>query len=108
MSGVVPFTGQRGTIYYPSREEIELNGKVRERWVVVIRKSNGDESYHPVKTKKDALWLTGILRETETKRRAELAVLESHPFGQVILQLSINERDIIRKIFEAESQLRNS
>jgi hypothetical protein len=58
MRGVVPFTGQRGKIYYPSREEVEVRGKVRECWVVVARSPNGEESYYPIKTKKDALWLT--------------------------------------------------
>ena len=108
MGNVVPFTGKCGKIYYPSREEVEVNGKARERWVVITRETNGEESYHPVKTKKDANWLANMLRENEVKRRSELATLESHPFGQTIMMLTPRERDLVRKIFEAEAHLRNT
>lgn len=82
MSGVVTFTGQRGKIFYPERCEIEMNGKKRKRWVVVTREPNGDETYHPVRSEKDAIWLTGILREAETKNRKEDEFLATNPLWQ--------------------------
>ena len=69
MSNFIPFTGQRGKLYYTGREEIEVRGKPRERWVVVVREPDGEESYYPVKTKHDAEWMTGILRKVESQRR---------------------------------------
>ena len=107
MGTVVPFTGQRGAIYYPSRENVEVNGKARERWVVVTREPSGEEHYRPVPTKHSADWFVNILRGNEAKRRSELAVLESHPFGETIMKLTPKQRDAVRGLFEAEANLRN-
>jgi|GEM_PF-4838878 len=107
MSNVVPFPARCGKIFYPSREDVEVKGKPRERWVVVAREPNGNETFHPIKTKHDAMWLAAILRETEVKRRADLKTMEAHPLGQTIMTLSPTERDFMRKLLDAESRLRD-
>ena len=55
-----------------------------------------------------AAWMTGILREVESQRRADLRALETHPFGQTFLALTPKDHDLVRKIFEAEARLRES
>lgn len=107
MGEVVQFSGQRRTIYYPSRQEAEVRGKLRERWGIVMRTADGEESFHPVGSKKDALWLTAIKRENEVERCADLARLESHPYGQIIMHLSVEEREIFRRFCDAEASLRS-
>ena len=106
MGEVVKFPGQRNTIFYPSREEVEVRGKNRERWVVVSRGADGDESFHPMRTKKDVLWLTAILRKREADRRSDFARLESHPYGQIIKQLSAEDREIFRRFCDVDESLR--
>lgn len=107
MGTVVAFNGQCGKVYYSSREEVEVNGKARARWIVVTREPSGEEHFNPVRTKSSADWFVDILRRNEVERRANLAALESHPFGQTIMMLLPKERDIVRKLFEAEARWRN-
>jgi hypothetical protein len=88
-------------------EEVEVRGKLRERWVVVTREPSGEEHFYAVRTKHDANWYVNILRQNEAQRRSELVMLESHPFGETIMKLTPKQRDIVRGLFEAEANLRN-
>jgi hypothetical protein len=65
------------------------------------------EHFYPVRTKHDANWYVNILRKSEIQRRSELVKLESHPFGETIMKLTPEQRDIVRGLFEAEAHIRN-
>jgi hypothetical protein len=108
MSNVIPFTDHRGKIFYPERCEIEVNGKTRKRWVVVTRESNGDESYHWVRTQKDAIWMAGILREAEAKRRKEDEFLATNELWQTMMLIPIERREIMLMLLEADKRRRTS
>ncbi len=106
MSNVIPFTDHRGKIFYPAQCEIDVNGKLRKRWGVVERDSNGDESFHRIRNEKEAIWLAGILREVETKRRKEEEFLAKQVLWQTILRMPVESRDFLLALLEAEKRRR--
>jgi hypothetical protein len=98
MGNVIPFPRQPCPIFYPSREEVEIRGKLSERWIVVTLNPDGTESWHgPLKTRKDAYWLTGILAAGAEKDRQR----ERDPLYQAFLALPEHEKQAVIAKLEA-------
>lgn len=108
MTNIITFADPRGKIYFPERCEFEVNGKMRKRWCVVARDSNGAETYHRMRTEKDAVWLAAELRKGEAKRRKEEEFLATNQLWQTIMLIPVEQREIMLMLLEADKRRRIS
>ena len=106
MSNVIPFTDHRGKLFYVARCEIEVNGKLRKRWAVVQRDPDGGESFHRMRSEKEAIWLSDVLREVETKRRKEEEFLAKQELWQSIMCMPVESREFLLALLQAEKRRR--